>query len=222
MIENSVRFLPLNDLACLVAQLEETDLKPIKEEIDEIKLNFEKASAANHYLVGHIDKEYELLKSKDHINKLLMPLLNYYEETNPIINTESSFKAKGDFRLVLDTVWVNFMKKYEYNPPHKHGGVFSFVLWVDVPFKMEDELARCKNKKSNPGCFNFIGLTTLGDLKIATIGADKTHNGTLLVFPSNLHHFVNPFYTSNKYRISVSGNFVLVAEKEEKVNDSNS
>jgi hypothetical protein len=221
MINDSVRLLPLTEFACLSAKLDDTDLKPIKEEIDEIKVNFEKASTANHYLVGHIDKEYELVKSKEHITKLLMPLIQYYEENNPILE-EGCSKVKGDFKLALDNVWVNFMKKYEYNPPHQHSGVFSFVLWIDIPFKIEDEISKCKNIKSNPGSFNFINYSPTGKLKIGTIQADKTYNGSLIIFPADLHHFVNPFYTSNKYRISVSGNLVLVPTEEEEVNASNS
>ena len=35
---------------------------------------------------------------------------------------------------------------------------------------------------------------------------DKAWEGTMILFPSSLNHNVYPFYTSDDYRISISGN----------------
>ena len=42
------------------------------------------------------------------------------------------------------------------------------------------------------------------------ITLDHTYEGTILIFPAWLQHMVTPFYTSDDYRISVSGNLTLV------------
>ena len=41
---------------------------------------------------------------------------------------------------------------------------------------------------------------------------DKTWEGTIVMFPSWLNHSVYPFYTSDDYRISISGNIVVKIE----------
>ena len=32
-----------------------------------------------------------------------------------------------------------FSKKYEYNPPHVHHGVLSYVIWHNIPYNDESE-----------------------------------------------------------------------------------
>jgi hypothetical protein len=38
------------------------------------------------------------------------------------------------------------------------------------------------------------------------VPVDKTFEGKMLFFPATLSHSVNPFYTSDDYRISIAGN----------------
>ena len=45
-----------------------------------------------------------------------------------------------DRNVVLKSVWVNFQKKYEFNPLHDHTGIISFVIWIDVPYTKDLEL----------------------------------------------------------------------------------
>jgi hypothetical protein len=61
-----------------------------------------------------------------------------------------------------------------------------------------------------PGHFEFLYINTMGEIVPYRIPADKTYNNTLLVFPANLRHGVYPFASSNKFRISVSGNYKLI------------
>jgi hypothetical protein len=110
--------------------------------------------------------------------------------------------------------WVNFQEKYEFNPPHSHSGVLSFVIWYDIPFYMEDELLKSPSQKTEfdkreNGYFNFIprlGEPTMHTSMSVPIAADKRLNGTICLFPSSLSHSVYPFYSSDDYRITFSGN----------------
>jgi hypothetical protein len=43
-------------------------------------------------------------------------------------------------------------------------------------------------------------------LSLTNIRADKKYEGKICIFPSYLHHSVFPFYSSDKYRISIAGN----------------
>lgn len=36
-------------------------------------------------------------------------------------------------RLELNGLWVNLMKKVEYNPPHLHDGDISWVIYSSIP-----------------------------------------------------------------------------------------
>ena len=61
--------------------------------------------------------------------------------------------------------------------------------------------------------FEFIFIDFLGRLASSRIDVDKSYEGTLIMFPSALNHTVHPFYTSDDYRISISGNLVVAPPK---------
>jgi Putative 2OG-Fe(II) oxygenase len=196
------------------------ELEPIKDEVRKIQLNFENAQKHNQFLAGNIRREYLLKDSKNYISELLYPFLLEYNDfhKNWMIETaRSTVKHSEKFpkKIALEHAWVNFQKKYEFNPPHSHDGIISFVIWIQIPFLMQDELANSPGAESNtniPGCFNFHFTNSLGELKNSAIHADKTMENTLLIFPAKMVHSVSPFYTSDEYRISVAGNFVVSTE----------
>ena len=107
------------------------------------------------------------------------------------------------------SIWVNWQKKHEFNPLHAHSGSISFVIWMKIPYRHEDEKKRKQahvNELTLSGCFEFVYISTMGEISkyIYTLGPEC--EGTLLVFPAALHHQVYPFYTSDQDRISISGN----------------
>jgi hypothetical protein len=92
-------------------------------------------------------------------------------------------------------------------------------MWIKIPFLMEEELKNSPGAESNtniPGCFNFHYTDILGDLMHCPIYADKKMENHLLMFPAKLNHSVSPFYTSDEYRISVAGNFVVDIQDPDK------
>ena len=75
---------------------------------------------------------------------------------------------------------------------------------------MDDELKQSHVKDSNStsvGNFAFLYTDILGYIKQLPFAADKNYSNGLLLFPAKLNHIVYPFFTSDKQRISVSGNF---------------
>lgn len=201
------------------AVLTEDQIKPIKDEIDLIKIDSSKSKKYNSRLAGNIKEEYELVNCFSYVESLLLPLAQSYLNVNKYIdyikNNFKLFSAKQDipFMIELETLWVNFQNKYEFNPIHNHTSVISFVIWIDIPFSNDDELKQDHVKNSNSpsaGEFNFLYLDIFGDIRTHSIRADKKYNHGLLLFPAKLSHLVYPFYTSDKQRISVAGNFKLV------------
>jgi hypothetical protein len=202
----------LNNYGFMSAKFSESDLAPIKTEINNIQNNFEvyESQKFNKGLAGNIKQEYKLIETKQYMEKLLMPIVVAYDtEFNYIKNFGVITHAVP---FALDSCWVNFQKKYEFNPAHNHTGLLSFVIWTNVPYDIEEELKLSPGAESNynsAGMFSFLYNDTTGRINPFNIPIDKNMENNLVLFPSNFYHMVYPFFTSDGYRISVSGNFLL-------------
>lgn len=163
-------------------------------------------------LVGHISGQFNLFDNKEltqTLEKFLFDIAFQYELH---YNYSKRYRTYGkDPILHLNSLWINFQNKTEFNPSHHHDGVYSFALWYKVPYNIKDEmeLYKAKNDKAKPGCFEFTYIDALGLLQYETIPVDKSYDGVLCFFPAALHHAVHPFYTSDESRISLSGNLAI-------------
>ena len=110
----------------------------------------------------------------------------------------------------LNSLWVNFQKKHEFNPMHDHGGVYSFVIWMQIPTSYEEQrkLPICaeSNADGNISNFAFTFTNTLGRICQFVYNMEKDAEGYIVIFPSELKHEVFPFYENDGERISISGN----------------
>lgn len=185
----------------------------LREEVKEIQDNNfnNKNLPANSFLAGVIEHEYFLKKSANtllyYLNNHILP--QYYQHHG------NDILAKTPFVYASNSLWVNFQKKHEYNPNHRHTGELSFVIWMNVPYdiKDEDNIDSLKSKSlpgypSPPKIGSRFYFHTTSDAGIISksIPVDKTYEGKIIIFPSNLMHSVTPFYTSDDYRISIAGN----------------
>jgi len=203
----SIKLVTLPGPGYMAVELSSEELDPIKKEIKKISSNFNNFKKANHKLAGNIKKEYVLEDSRLHQEKFIVPLIDKYID---------HFKYKQYNRelqkIFLKDTWVNFQKKHEFNPLHDHEGMFSYVIWINIPYT---EISERKMMPEVPvgtlcsGFFAFHYVNALGEMECEGIPADKKFEGKMLLFPSKLHHIVYPFYSSDDYRISVSGNFYL-------------
>ena len=160
---------------------------------------------ANNDLAGNIEHEYKLNDCKSKLEPFLIDLSKEYEKTWEPSKLNNSWK--------LGDTWVNYQKKYEFNPPHHHDGSYSFVIFVQVPFLLDKELENNSVKNSNtprPGYFSFSYTNIFGEISNCDIAVDIKDEGRILLFPSKMVHQVFPFYTSDEYRITVSGNLYEV------------
>jgi hypothetical protein len=201
-----------NNIGIVTTKLNDKDLQPIKDEIKEIQNNFSNYAKYNNKLAGNIEHEYSLNKTHTYIENLVRPYINKHEEQFNYIDSIDVLSRNLDLGM-REPPWVNFMKKHEFNPPHTHSGIYSFVIWIDVPYDMEEEKSQNYCKDSNmslPGHFQFLYINSLGKISQYNIPVDKTYNNTMAIFPCGLAHSVYPFSTSDEYRISVSGNFKLI------------
>ena len=164
----------------------------------------------NYRLAGNINASYDLIDKDDFFfNEVLCPHTNqytkYYVDVVPKILTKNC-------KFKLDRFWVNYQKKYEFNPNHNHGGIFSFVIWIKIPssYKKESKLPFASHaKSSHPNTFQFTYIDALGRIRYDNYNLEPEDERTMLFFPAGLNHCVYPFYLSNQYRISISGNIAL-------------
>jgi len=171
-------------------------------------------SPHNHRLAGHIKSERKINPKKvpqSFINKILTipfnnrTILDMVEAANYL--THQAYFSIGD-------IWINRQKKYEYNPIHNHDGLFSFILFLKIPFdlKKEDEVFSESNCTQNGRTF-FINTLATGQVFPTSINVDKSYENKLFMFNSKAMHGVYPFFTSNGERITVSGNVYFDIDK---------
>jgi hypothetical protein len=133
-------------------------------------------------------------------------LAQKYENTyNYLKNLD--FLTKDHF-LYIDKPWINFQKKHEFLPNHRHDGVLSYSMWIKIPYdeKEEKQYKTLKYENKKFYSFEFSYTNILGQICMQSYDITKKSEGYILMFPSKLIHCVYPFYTSDDYRISISGN----------------
>ena len=185
----------------------EEELKPIWDEINKIQSNFSEATPHNKGLVGHIKQEYTLTECRSHLESLIIPFIYKHKEHFTHLNNISVLTENCPY--TINTCWVNFQKKHEFNPLHNHDGIMSFVIWMKIPYDLQKELEVFPDARAKrTSCFEFVYIDSLGKIFNYPLPVDKTWEGRMVLFPAHLNHCVNPFYTSDDYRISVSGNIV--------------
>jgi len=163
-------------------------------------------------LAGNINSSIRL----DTTNPLLE---NFMQKVLPAFIGKHIESYGAPWRLVmkerdqwkLESFWVNFQKKHEFNPPHDHGGVYSFVIWLKIPTKWEEQhnlpfMDGVNDAYRKASDFEFEYCDLLGDIRNHSFRLDKKMEGRMLFFPAGLRHTVYPFYNCEEPRISVAGN----------------
>ena len=177
----------------------------LNQEIVDIHTNDQGIVRMNSSLAGQITKEYQITESR----KLLDP---YLEEMGRAFQKKWDYYPKGhpNTDLKVESVWVNMQKKLEVNALHNHDGTLSFVAWLHLPFKLEDErnMPNCKMSRTKEltSTFQFVYSTALGTIANCPLFVENGWEGRIVMFPSSLLHIVYPFQTSEDYRISIAGN----------------
>ena len=183
----------------------------LHKEIVDINTNDHGIQKMNEVLAGQITKEYEITKSRQLLDPYLEDMARAYQKNWDYLGDVSSPKEnpnKND--LKVESVWVNMQKKSEVNPLHNHDGTLSFVAWLHVPFKLEDErnMENCKKSRTEilTSTFQFVYNTTVGTIANYPLFVEEGWEGRIIMFPAKLLHMVYPFQTSDDYRISIAGN----------------
>tara|TARA_B100002019_G_scaffold207347_1_gene180078 strand:- start:4505 stop:5101 length:597 start_codon:yes stop_codon:yes gene_type:complete len=169
-------------------------------EIKEIEKSDAGYLKMNNSLAGQIKKEYQLKKSQEFMNPFLEEMARQYGK---------HFDYYPDYDFKVDSLWVNYQSKTEYNPIHNHDGLLSFVIWMQIPYNIENEYQVPHSQNSTlktASAFQFVYSSVLGNILNERLEVTNGWEGRIVMFPSKLLHTVYPFFTSDNYRISVAGN----------------
>lgn len=164
--------------------------------------NKNKRIAFNQNLVGVIEEEY-LIKDM----KSVTSILNKYMKN--FFNVHKHWYGYALSSVQYKSIWTNFMKAGEYNPPHTHEDCnFSSVFFIDVPDEIAEEHEDMINKEkgTKPGQLVFQMSP-----EIPGFIAEHNHTpitGDFFLFPASLKHYVNPF-KSKVTRISMAANMQM-------------
>ena len=166
------------------------------------------------YLVGNISQSL-LLDDIDSFfyKSVCIPLVKIYRENDPhkkdpvMRNT----LLGPNTQLVLDTLWVNYQYQTEFNPYHDHDSVYSFAIWMKIPYSWEEQknspkFSDMREINRKVGNFEFEYMDTLGSIRQYAYQLSPKDEGTMLFFPARLRHCVYPFFETEEPRISIAGN----------------
>ena len=156
-------------------------------------------------LAGIIKEEYAY-EDRDKYVPEIAQFLGVYDQAYQKWKNQ---KYKKQPEYVLNSLWVNYMKKNEYNPPHDHSDYLSFVIFLKVPEEITKEQKKFVGNSGGPGSLSFL----YGDGNRQSITYQSVHpkDRDIFIFPAWIKHYVAPFY-SDLTRISVSGNIANSVE----------
>ena len=168
----------------------------------------------NHKLAGNISQSL-VLEDTDlflYISTLL-PLIKYYRDSNPVGDdpvAANTLLGKGS-KLILNQLWVNYQYETEFNPYHDHSGVYSFAIWLKIPYSWNEQkklplFRDMKESDIKAGTFEFEYCDSLGGIRNYGYKLSPEYEGIMLFFPAKFRHCVYPFYSTDEPRISIAGN----------------
>ena len=151
-------------------------------------------------LAGVLDKEV-YFRDKDKFKE-------FFEKSFTLYNHAFGSWKKSTTKLPkyhLSSLWCNFQRPNDFNPPHSHSGALSFVIYLQIPEELKDENEAYKGKSAGPGGITF--LYGDGDSYAINNHSFFPEERDMFIFPAWVKHWVYP-YQSDCTRISVSGNII--------------
>tara|TARA_R110001592_G_scaffold46035_1_gene146864 strand:- start:14 stop:664 length:651 start_codon:yes stop_codon:yes gene_type:complete len=203
----------LQNYGYLIDKISPGLMQELMQQINRMQNDFSKEKKANYKLVGEISNSYEM-KPQKQFTYYLRGLTQQLENQSGYLSTVFKDKEIPPLDTNQD-VWVNFQQKHEYNPPHNHAGLYSYVVWYQIPYtfknkeKYSDQESKPRKNNSHGRFSFFVPTTNPGEnIREYRLNIDKSKEGYIAIFPSNLYHTVYPFHSSDEYRITIAGNII--------------
>ena len=151
---------------------------------------------ANKQLVGKIEKEHSLFyggedsKRMTKHNLLPQTVLQWFEK---VFRHYLDFNQISDYKMHLNSIWVNQMFEHEYNPVHVHQGTLftglSSVMILKLPESFGVEYS--SGHQPQNGRLQILGSAS-GQFACVDYQPDLNERD-FYVFPYDMRHTVYPF-----------------------------
>ena len=201
---------PIAPIGWLETSLPKDVMKRLKDYIETAKKN---PKNIRDDLAGNISKSLHLVDEDNwFFQNILVPHVQQFVSSYPSFSSAFFRPESSSLLFRLSNMWVNFQKQHEFNPPHNHGGIWSFVVWVKIPTDFREQHAlpwAAGSHTPKASDFEFQYTTMLGEITGSNCALDKKSEGQMLFFPAKLMHQVFPFYNCDEERISISGNIIF-------------
>ena len=159
------------------------------------KIEYELLLEVNNWFSGLIDNYDKFESGEDSWASKINRMISVYNEETEQYNKEGE--------LHLESLWINFSQKYDFNPVHHHTGEISFVVYLRAPDEIFETNAVSNSKRAGQIMFSYgEGISSL----FGTEWPARPYENLMFMFPAGLKHSASPFWIDGE-RISVSGNF---------------
>ena len=169
---------------------------------------FKELKPANQQLVGKIENEHSLFYNGDDQSKMknhnLLPLtiLKWFEEC---YKHYLDFNKIRQYKIHINSIWVNEMKEHEYNPVHVHQGNsytgLSSVMILKLPEIFGVEYSSSEHPQN--GKLQILGSASGQFSKIDY--QPEVAPKDFYIFPYDMRHCVYPF-NGNGLRRTLAAN----------------
>ena len=169
---------------------------------------FKELKPANQQLVGKIENEHSLFYNGDDQSKMknhnLLPLtiLKWFEEC---YKHYLDFNKIRQYKIHINSIWVNEMKEHEYNPVHVHQGNsytgLSSVMILKLPEIFGVEYSSSEHPQN--GKLQILGSASGQFSKIDY--QPEVAPRDFYIFPYDMRHCVYPF-NGNGLRRTLAAN----------------
>ena len=151
---------------------------------------------ANKQLVGKIEKEHSLFFGGEDNNKMkqhnLLPH-NVLQWVEKVMKHYLDFNKIKEYKMHLNSIWINQMFEHEYNPVHVHQGTLftglSSVMILKLPESFGVEYSSAHQPQN--GRLQILGSASG---QFATIDYQpELKERDFYIFPYDMRHTVYPF-----------------------------
>ena len=139
-------------------------------------------------------------------NNVLMPMAQTYFEK---YGTPFKLKSTHYHLPRFSRFWCRVSQDGDYQSIHDHQGIFTFVVWLSIPFEGEDERTVQAGFRPEASDFVLVYPDTCGQLQKRNFVLGKGAEGKMLFFPSDINHIVYPHYTTTEYRVALAGDITF-------------
>ena len=150
--------------------------------------------------------------AKEFIEILCYEYDNVFKGGDHVFWSYVNFDDRDRCRYDMKNMWINHSYKYDYNPVHSHEGCFAFVIWVNIPYDLEEETSLHDGHAELNSQFVINWTNAKGKLRTTPLFVDKSWEWNIIVFDAFLPHSVYPFYTSDEARISIAGDVYVTMD----------